>query len=256
RLVYGRMTGWGQAGPLSETAGHDINYIALTGALHAIGPTARPMPPLNLLGDFGGGALYLAFGMVAALLHAEKTGQGQVVDAAITDGTAHLMAMISGMAAEGRWQDGRERNLLDGAAPFYRSYQCACGGFVAVGALEPQFWAELLALLGLDPADVPAREDEANWPELSAIIAARIAERSRDEWATLAEGTDACLAPVLTIAEAPDHPHNRARGTFVHHDGRTQPAPAPRLGLTPGAIQGGSQTEPMDIVDVLHRWDA
>ena len=256
RLVYGRMTGWGQAGPLAEAAGHDITYIALSGALHAIGPAERPVPPLNLLGDFGGGGMYLAFGMVCAFLEAARSGKGQVVDAAISDGTAHLMSMIQGMASGGQWQAAREANVLDGAAPFYRVYQCKCGGFVAVGAIEPKFWAELVDRLGLDLAELPAQLDRSRWPELRAVIATRIAEKSRDEWAALMEGSDACLAPVLTLAEAPDHPHNAARGTYVRHEGVAQPAPAPRLSLTPGRIAEASQVRPLDPEEVLKAWGA
>lgn len=256
RLVYGRMTGWGQTGPLAQSAGHDINYIALSGALHAIGPADRPMPPLNLLGDFGGGAMYLAFGMVCAFFEAARSGTGQVIDAAITDGTAHLMAMIQAMAAGGVWDAAREANLLDGAAPFYRCYACKCGRFLAVGAIEPKFWAEFLGRIGLDPANLPDQMDRARWPETGAAVAVRMAERTRDEWAALLEGTDACAAPVLTLDEAPAHPHNVARGAYVAHDGITQPAPAPRLSRTPGRIADGSQIEPLDVQAVLAAWGA
>ncbi|SPH17443.1 Acetyl-CoA:oxalate CoA-transferase [Defluviimonas aquaemixtae] len=256
RLVYGRMTGWGQAGPLARAAGHDINYIALSGALHAVGPSDRPIPPLNLLGDFGGGGIYLAFGMVCGFLEAARSGQGQVVDAAIIDGTAHLMAMIQAMAAGGKWTDRREANILDGAAPFYGTYRCKCGGFLAVGAIEPKFWAEFLERVGLDPAGLPDQMDEARWPEARRIVAERLAERTRDEWAALLEGTDACAAPVLKIAEAPQHPHNAARRTYITHEDVTQAAPAPRLSRTPGAIRPGSQTKPMDLGALLKEWGA
>lgn len=254
RLVYARMTGWGQSGPLAQAAGHDINYIALSGALHAIGGAGAPVPPLNLLGDFGGGAMYLAFGIVAALLHARATGQGQVVDAAICDGTAHLMAMISGMAGQGAWQDRRGANLLDGAAPFYTTYRCACGGFVAVGAIEPKFWAELLARLGIDAAGLPEQLDRTGWPMLRARLQAVFAAQSRDHWAEVLEGTDACVSPVLRIAEAPAHPHNLARKTYVDHEGLTQPAPAPRFSATPGAIGAGSASRRVTAAQVLERW--
>lgn len=255
-LVYGRMTGWGQSGPLAQSAGHDITYIAISGVLHAIGTPGVPAVPLNLLGDFGGGAMYLAVGMLAALLHARATGQGQVVDAAICDGTAHLAAMIHGMAAQGAWADRRGANLLDGAAPFYATYRCACGGHLAVGAIEPKFWAELLARLGIDPASMPGQHDRARWPEARARLAAVIATRSRDDWAAVLEGTDACAAPVLALAEAPHHPHTIARGGFVQHEGLTQPAPAPRFSATPGAIGAGSPDTRLDAEVALRRWGA
>ncbi|WP_347313226.1 CaiB/BaiF CoA transferase family protein [Defluviimonas sp. SAOS-178_SWC] len=256
RLVYGRMTGWGQSGPLAQSAGHDITYIALSGALHAIGPAERPVPPLNLLGDFGGGAMYLAFGMVCAFLEAARSGKGQVVDAAISDGTAHLMAMIQAMAAGRLWRDAREANILDGAAPFYGTYACKCGGFLAVGAIEAKFWVEFLVRIGLDAGALPDQMDRSRWPDLRVAVAGRIAEKTRDEWAALLEGTDACAAPVLTIAEAPDHAHNRARSTYLRHEGVTQPAPAPRLGRTPGRIADGSQAVPLAPADVLKNWGA
>ncbi|WP_413875478.1 CaiB/BaiF CoA transferase family protein [Albidovulum sp.] len=256
RLVYGRMTGWGQSGPFAKTAGHDLNYIALSGALHAIGPAERPVPPLNLVGDFGSGAMYLAFGMACAFLEAGRSGRGQVVDAAISDGVAHQMAMIQGMAAEGLWSEAREANHLDGAAPFYRCYQCRCGGFLAVGAIEPKFWAEFLRLAGIDAAAMPAQMDRARWPEAAARVAARIAERTRDDWAAVFAGSDACAVPVLTLAEAPAHPHNAARATYVIHDGMVQPAPAPRLSRTPGRIGAGSQSEPLEIAALLADWEA
>ncbi|MCV2864222.1 CaiB/BaiF CoA transferase family protein [Albidovulum sediminicola] len=256
RLVYGRMTGWGQSGPLALTAGHDINYIALTGALHAIGTQDRPVPPLNLLGDFGGGGIYLAFGMVCAMLEAQRSGRGQVVDAAITDGVAHLTAMIRTMVAGGAWVDRREANLLDGGAPYYGTYRCKCGGFVALGAIEEKFWLAFLGCAGLDPAALPDRHDPTNWPALRGTLAARFLTRTRDEWATLAEATDACLTPVLTLEEAPAHPHNVARGAFVAQEGVTQPAPAPRLSRTPGAVAPGSQSVPLDPAELLSRWGA
>lgn len=237
RLVYGRMTGWGQAGPLAHSAGHDLTYIAITGALHAIGPAAHPVPPLNLLGDFAGGSMYLVAGMLAAILSARETGRGQVVDAAISDGVAHLMAMISGMRAGGIWQDARQHNLLDGGAPYYGCYRCACGGFLAIGAIEPQFWAELLRRLDLEPTALPDRTDPAQWPALRAVLAARIATRTRDDWAALLEGSDACAAPVLSLDEAPLHPHHVARETFRG----SAPAPAPRLSVTPGGLRPGRQ---------------
>ncbi len=256
RLVYGRMTGWGQTGPLAQTAGHDLNYIALSGALHAIGPAERPVPPLNLVGDFGGGAMYLAFGMACAFVEAARSGRGQVVDAAISDGVAHQMAMIRGMAAEGLWSQAREANLLDGAAPFYRCYQCKDGGFLAVGAIEPKFWAEFLHLAGIDAGQMPPQMERARWPEAAARIAARIGERTRDDWAAVFAGSDACAVPVLTLGEAPDHPHNAARGVHLRHEGVVQPAPAPRLSRTPGRIGAGSQSEPLEIGALLADWGA
>jgi alpha-methylacyl-CoA racemase len=233
RLVYGRMTGWGQSGPLAPSAGHDINYIAISGALDAIGPAEAPVPPLNLVGDYGGGGMLLAMGLMAALLHAQRSGQGQVVDAAMSDGAALLMAPIYGMRAAGRWGAPRGGNLLDGGAPFYGTYRCACGGFLAVGPIEPQFFALFIQRLGLDEADFTARNDRAHWPALRARIATAIATRGRDEWAKIFAGSDACVAPVLSMAEAPLHPHNVARNSFFERDGVTQPAPAPRFSATP-----------------------
>lgn len=247
KLVYGRMTGWGQVGPLAESAGHDITYLAITGALHSIGPADHPVPPLNLLGDFAGGSMYLVSGMLAAMLSAARTGHGQVVDAAISDGAAHLMAMISGMAAQGAWLDRREANMLDGAAPYYTCYRCACGGHLAVGAIEPQFWAELLQRLEISPESLPDRADPQHWPEIRARLAAVISTRNRDDWAAALEGTDACAAPVLSIAEAPAHPHNLARRTFSGGE----PAPAPRLALTPADLREGRA---ISVQEALERW--
>jgi len=254
RLVYGRMTGWGQSGPLAGAAGHDINYIALSGALHAIGPAAHPVPPLNLLGDFGGGGMYLAYGMVCALFAAARSGRGQVVDAAIVDGTAHLMSMIYGMQQAGLWQDRRCANALDGGAHFYGVYACKDGGFVAIGAIEPQFYAELLEKAGVERALFSEQMKAQDWPRLRAALAAAFLEKSRDEWCDVMEGSDVCFAPVLTIAEAPQHPHNIARGIFERRDGITQPTPAPRLSRTPGAIRAASQTEPLAIDELLAQW--
>ena len=225
RLVYGRMTGFGQTGPLAHAAGHDLNYIALTGALDAIGPAGgKPTVPLNLLGDFGGGSLYLVVGLLAGLLHARATGEGQVVDAAITDGAAHLMTMFTGLAAAGLHAPARGTNLLDGGAPQYDTYACADGRHVSVGAIEGKFRAELLRLLQLDPA--------LAGPALRTALTRTFATRPRDAWCALLEGTDACFAPVLTLEEAPAHPHNRARSTFQTIDGIVQPAPAPRFSQT------------------------
>lgn len=232
-LVYGRMTGWGQTGPWAETAGHDIDYIALSGALGSIGLAERPVPPLNLVGDFGGGGMLLAVGVLAALIAARHTGEGQVVDAAMVDGSALLMASHHGLMADGSWEPGRESNLLDGAAPFYTTYRTSDGEHMAVGALEPQFYNELLELLGLDSNSLPAQMDREGWSETREAIASRFAERTRDEWEGVFSGRDACVAPVLSIREAPAHPHNRERETFIEVGGFVQPAPAPRFSSTP-----------------------
>ena len=237
KIVYGRMTGWGQTGPLANAAGHDINYIALTGALHAIGTGDKPIPPLNLVGDFGGGALYLAFGMLAALTHARASGQGQVVDAAMTDGAASLLAMFYGFRALGMWSGERRNNMLDGGAHFYDTYQCACGNWIALGSIEPQFYSLLVEKAGLDDPQFKNQMNRAEWPELHEKLAAVIAVKSRDAWCEIMEGTDICFAPVLSLDEAPKHPHNVARETFVEIEGVVQPAPAPRFSATPGAIQ-------------------
>jgi alpha-methylacyl-CoA racemase len=237
RLVYGRMTGWGQDGPLSQAAGHDINYIALTGALHAIGTAERPVPPLNLVGDFGGGALYLVVGLLAALLHARATGEGQVVDAAMTDGAASLMAAFYGHRAGGRWTDRRAANGVDGGAPYYGVYQCSDGAWIALGSIEPQFFAILLTKLGITDFPRDRQRDPTHWPDLRARLEATFRTRPRADWVALMEGSDACFAAVLSLAEAPAHPHNVARGTFVTVDGVLQPAPAPRFSRTPSEIQ-------------------
>jgi alpha-methylacyl-CoA racemase len=234
RLVYGRMTGWGQQGPLASAAGHDINYIAVTGALHAIGPRGgAPLPPLNYVGDFGGGAMLLAFGLASALVEAQRSGKGQVVDAAMSDGAALLGAMMYGMRAAGFLTNQRGENLLDGGAHFYGTYECADGRFVAVGAIEPQFYAELLRRCGVTDPEFEAQLDRDRWPALREKLAAVFRTRSRGEWCALLEGSDACFAPVLDWDEAPRHPHNVARGTFVTLDDVVQPAPAPRFSRTP-----------------------
>ncbi|MGI5340988.1 CaiB/BaiF CoA transferase family protein [Streptomyces sp. CA-181903] len=238
RLVYGRMTGWGQDGPLARAAGHDIGYTAVTGALGLTGPAdGPPYPPANLLGDYAGGSLYLVVGVLSALLHARATGTGQVVDAAIVDGTAHLTAMLHGMLAAGAWQDRRGGNLLDGGAPFYGVYETSDGGHMAVGALEPRFYAEFARLLGLDGEGAAARDDPGRWGELRDAVAERFLTRTRAEWTAVFEGTDACVSPVLSLREAPRHPHLAARGTFADRDGIVQPAPAPRFSATPGALR-------------------
>ncbi len=236
RLVYGRMTGWGQDGPYASMAGHDIDYVALSGALHPVGVADRPIPPLNLVGDFGGGGMLLAFGVVSAVLHARETGVGQVVDAAMVDGSALLTTMQHGMLASGTWQPERESNLLDGAAPFYSTYQTSDGQHVAVGALEPQFFAALLDGLDLDPTELPNQNDREEWPRLRAVLADRFRQRTRDDWDRHFVGTDACVSPVLSLAEASSHPHNVARNVFVEVDGISQPGPAPRFSQTPSSF--------------------
>ncbi|MBC2900464.1 CaiB/BaiF CoA transferase family protein [Streptomyces cupreus] len=255
RLVYGRMTGWGQDGPLAQRAGHDIAYIALTGTLGMIGaPDAPPPAPANLLGDYAGGSLYLVVGVLAALHHARATGTGQVVDAAIVDGTSHLAAMIHGMLAAGGWQDRRAANLLDGGCPYYGTYETADGKYMAVGALEPQFYAEFVRLLGIED-QASARKDWTRWGELRETVTARFKTRTRDEWTAVFEGSDACVAPVLSLTEAPHHPHLAARGTFTDHGDITQPAPAPRFSATPTAVRSGPARPGADTVDVARDWD-
>ena len=237
RLIYGRMTGWGQNGPLAKRAGHDINYIALTGALHAIGNADRPPPPpLNLIGDYGGGGMLLALGILAAFIERGNSGRGQVVDAAMVDGAALLMAPIYGMLARGRWTPERGTNFLDGTASFYGSYACACGGFVAVGPIEPAFFAEMLVRLGLDVAAFDNRMDPATWPTHKARLAEAFLGRTRDAWAEIFADSDGCVTPILSMAEAPLHPHIIARETFVTAHGAVQPAPAPRFSRTPSAL--------------------
>jgi alpha-methylacyl-CoA racemase len=250
-LAYGRMTGWGQDGPLAQSAGHDIDYIAITGALGSIGPQdAPPPPPLNLVGDYGGGTMFLALGVLAAILSARETGKGQIVDAAMTDGASVLMSMFYAFHAGGQWQAERESNLLDGGTPFYRCYACSDGGYMAVGALEPQFFAELLAKLAIDAEEFP-QYDREKWPAMVARFEAVFASKTRDEWAAHFEGSDACAAPVLSIAEAPHHHHNQARQTFAEHGGIMQPMPAPRFSETPGAI---SESKSITVEEALQRW--
>lgn len=236
RLVYGRMTGWGQEGPWSQAAGHDMNYIAITGTLHGLGQVKeKPQFPTNLVGDFGGGSTYLVIGILAALLEAQASGRGQVVDAAIVDGTAHLNTMTAAFIGAGTFREERASNLLDGGAPYYDIYETADGEHMSVGALEPQFYAQFVELLGV--ADrVPDRYDLARYDELRAVIAARFKERTRDEWCAVFDGTDACVAPILRMSEAPDHPHLKAREVFVEHEGFVQPQPAPRFSRTPATL--------------------
>ncbi|CAL9612716.1 CaiB/BaiF CoA transferase family protein [Streptomyces sp. enrichment culture] len=255
RLVYGRMTGWGQDGPLAPRAGHDIGYIAVTGALGMTGPAeGPPVAPANLLGDYAGGSLYLVVGVLAALHHARTPqGAGQVVDAAIVDGTSHLTAMIRGLLAAGGWQDRRAANLLDGGCPFYGTYATSDGGFMAVGALEPKFYAEFVRLLGIE-AQAPPRDDVAAWTELRRLIADRFASRTRAEWTEVFQDTDACVAPVLSLTEAPAHPHLAARGTYLEHDGLIQPAPAPRFSATPTRVASGPARPGAHTAEVARDW--
>jgi alpha-methylacyl-CoA racemase len=238
KLVYGRMTGWGQTGPMAQAAGHDIDYIALAGALEPIGRAGeKPLPPLNLVGDFGGGGMLLAFGMLAAILSAQQTGKGQVVDAAMVDGAASLMTMTYTLRASGIWNDQRGTNLLDTGAHFYEVYETADGGYIGVGAIEPQFYSELIGLLGLSGEDLPGQMDRDTWPSMKERFASIFATKTRAEWVTIFEGSDACAAPVLSSAEAHLHPHNVHRNTFTEVAGVVQPAPSPRFEGTPGAIR-------------------
>ena len=255
KLVYGRMTGWGQTGPWSSMAGHDIDYIALTGALHTMGRKGEPpAPPLNLVGDFGGGALYLAMGLLAGVIEARTSGKGQVIDCAMIDGAASLMTMFFNMKTVGMWTPERDSNLLDGGAHFYDTYECADGKWLAVGAIEPQFHAELVKGLGL-PADVFGMYmDRAKWPEYSLRVAEVVKTKARDEWMKVFDGTDACVAPVLSMDEAPKHPHNAERSTFVEAFGVTQPGPAPRFSRTAGAVNGAPPLAGKQSKDVLESW--
>ncbi|MFV0476091.1 MAG: CaiB/BaiF CoA transferase family protein [Pikeienuella sp.] len=236
RLIYGRMTGWGQDGPRAHTAGHDINYLALTGVLHAIGRRGEPPPPpLNIAADYGGGTMFLLLGVLSALWARERSGAGQVIDAAMVDGATALMSLLHSFLANGRWRNEREANLLDGGAPFYRTYETADGKFLSVGAIEPQFHAELLKIAGLPAADQAGRMDAQAWPARRESYAAIFRSRTRDEWVALFEGTDACVAPVLDWLEAPEDPHMKARGTLAAVNGVIQAAPAPRFSGTPAA---------------------
>lgn len=239
RLVYGRMTGWGQDGPYAASAGHDINYIALAGALEPLGRNGQPpTPPLNLVGDFGGGGMLLAFGVLAGVFEAQRSGQGQVIDAAMVDGSALLMTIIHGLRVAGMWNDERGTNMLDTGAHFYDAYETSDGKYVSIGSIEPQFYAALLRGLGLEDEHLPHQQNRSQWPALKERVAAIIKTKTRDEWCEVFEGTDACFAPVLTIPEAVEHPHNVARRTFVEVAGVPQPAPAPRFDRTPAEIAG------------------
>ena len=251
KLVYGRMTGWGQEGPLAQAAGHDINYISITGALAAIGPKEKPVPPLNLVGDFGGGALYVVVGVLAALLEASKSGKGQVVDAAMCDGAASLMSMFFDMTASGRWVEGRENNFIDGGAHFYGVYECSCGHFISVGSIEPQFYALLRKHAVLTDADFDAQMDRKAWPALREKLGRVFKTRTREDWCKIMEGTDICFAPILTMAEAPKHPHMTARKVFIERHGVTQPAPAPRFSRTPSAARDPTAA---DIGALVGEW--
>lgn len=256
RLIYGRMTGWGQTGPLAPTAGHDINYIALTGALHAIGPArGAPVPPLNLVGDYGGGALYLVVGILAALHEAKRSGQGQVIDAAITDGVNSLMSLFATSAMRGTFHEERGTNMLDGGAPFYRSYETADAQHVCIGPIEPQFFAELCERLGVDSSLRDAQYDKKRWPELRSELEKIFRSRNRGAWTAFFEGSDACFAPVLRLSEAAAHPHQVARQAFVEVGGIHQPAPAPRFSRTPSEIRWSASQSPTSIDEVLSHWN-
>jgi alpha-methylacyl-CoA racemase len=255
RLVYGRMTGWGQDGPLAMSAGHDIDYIAIAGALWPLGRGGEaPVPPLNLVGDFGGGGMMLAFGVCAALVDAQRSGEGQVVDAAMVDGAASLMTMTYSFRQLGLWTEGRGSNTLDSGAYFYEVYDTSDGKWFAVGAIEQQFYEKLLELLGLDPKDVPPQNDKSSWPEMKERFAAIFKTKTRDEWAKIFEGTDGCGAPVLSPWEAHEHEHNRARGTFVEVDGIVQPGPAPRFGRTPAEVSSPPSLPGADTEVALADW--
>jgi alpha-methylacyl-CoA racemase len=255
RLVYGRMTGWGQEGPLAHASGHDINYIALVGALHCFGRKGQaPAPPLNMVGDFGGGALYLALGVVAALLETQKSGRGQVVDAAMIDGAASLMTMIYGLHGAGKMSDRRGENFLDTGAHYYEVYETCDGKYIAVGSIEAKFYRELIRLSGLDGGELPDQNDERGWPAMKERLAAIFRTKTRDEWCRIMEGSEVCFAPVLSMAEAPAHPHNRHRSVFVEFGGVTQPAPAPRFSRTPSAIRSAPSEPGADTETALRDW--
>ena len=255
RLIYGRVTGWGQHGPLAQSAGHDINYIAVSGALHAIGGAGQPpLPPLNLVGDYGGGAMYLAFGIACALVERHASGKGQVIDAAMCDGAASLMSIFYGRMAAGLWQDARGVNTLDGGAPWYGVYEAADGKYIAVGAIEGRFYRRLLECLDLDQASLPAQHDRTRWPELKEALGAAFKQKTRDEWCDLLAGCDVCCAPVLSLAEAPSHPHNRSRETFTQRGGLVQPAPAPRFSRTVPRVERDAPRRGEGGVAALADW--
>jgi alpha-methylacyl-CoA racemase len=255
RLVYGRMTGWGQDGPLAQAVGHDINYLALSGALHCIGEKGRPpVPPLNLAADLGGGAMYLAVGVLAALSEARVSGQGQVVDAAMVDGLANLMSAFSAFRQMGEWTDDRGENIVDGGAPFYRTYETRDGKYVAVGAIEARFYQALVDGMGLDAARLPAQNDRATWPRMRELFAETFKTRTRDEWVAAMDGREACFSPVLDLDEAPAHPHMRSRKVFSAFDGVRHPSPAPRFGRTPAALRRPAPAPGQHSVEVLAEW--
>ncbi|HJU10360.1 MAG TPA: CaiB/BaiF CoA-transferase family protein [Candidatus Binataceae bacterium] len=255
KLVYGRMTGWGQEGPLAQAAGHDINYIALAGALHSIGRRGEaPVPPLNLVGDFGGGALYLALGVVGGILEAQKSGKGQVVDVAMVDGVASLMTAIYGMHGAGIWTNERGANILDTGAHYYDVYETRDGKHISIGSIETKFYEELLERSGLKNEELPRQNDRPSWPKMKERVKALFLTKTRDEWCKIMEGTDICFAPVLNMDEAPQHPHNQLRGTFVVQDGVTQPAPAPRFSRTPSAIQCPPASPGEHTEEALRDW--
>jgi alpha-methylacyl-CoA racemase len=254
RLVYGRMTGWGQHGSYAHTAGHDINYLALTGALHAIGTEDKPVPPLNLAADYGGGAMFLVGGILAALLHARTTGKGQVVDVAMTDCAAYLMSVFYGMFAAGQWQDKRCANLLDGGAPFYDTYRCADGKWISIGSIEPQFYALLLEKTGTTQELSEPQMQRASWPRMQQHLREIFASKTRADWCAILEYTDVCFAPVMSLAEASSHPHNVARGTFVNFGGVAQPGPAPRFSVTPSSIQWPPAAIAKDVKAAIAAW--
>ncbi|MBT3535006.1 MAG: CoA transferase [Rhodospirillaceae bacterium] len=254
KLIYGRMTGWGQDGTLNQAAGHDLNYLALTGVLHAIGPKDLPTPPLNVVADMGGGAMFLAVGILAGVIEARQSGKGQVVDTAMTEGSAYLGTGAFGSLAAGDWVHERNSNILDGGAHFYRCYKTSDGKFVSIASIEAKFYAILLDKLGLDPADLPAQMDRPTWPEMSLKLEGLFAKKTRDEWCEIMEGTDICFAPVLTFDEAFDHPHAKTRGSFVEVDGVKQPVPAPRFSRTPSAIKSPPPEYGADTAAGLASW--
>ncbi|MGD9827364.1 MAG: CaiB/BaiF CoA transferase family protein [Hyphomicrobiaceae bacterium] len=254
RLVFGRMTGWGQTGPLAQAAGHDINYISLSGVLHAIGTREQPVPPLNVVGDMGGGAMFLAVGLLSAILEARSSGQGQVVDVAMTEGSAYLALACFGLAAVDYWSERREDNIIDGGAPFWRCYETQDGKFVSIGAVERKFYDILIEKLGLDAATLPDQMDRAHWPAMRERLADLFKQKTRDEWCALMEGTDICFAPVLSFREAHAHPHNQARGSFVEVDGIIQPGPAPRFSRTPGSVKHGPPVPGAQTEEALAAW--